>query len=303
MGSGWGHAAGDQSAASSSPPARVRRRPLIPITRPYEGGSPGHGRIVSTPGRRRAGWPTRAQIGDRAKGRPRRWQASSRALSAGAHRPRAARDRSPCRTRCLNMCRFKCDQQRCRTGPSPRTPTTSSEHRCDARQRLRRRPDGWAVKCATGGPHDDVYIVIQLVCWAPIATLIGPSQSWVPDPEVEHNRRATAGQAGPMFQLIEEWTLGICSGRGSRRSPRHQSVRPVLSRRRKEIIEDSRWPEREGVRVPATNRAGRWSSQERSAARSSCPTSPSTAPPPTIWASTTTISPGQELGLRRQLAT
>jgi formyl-CoA transferase len=137
----------------------------------------------------------------------------------------------------LNLCRVKLrDQQRLQNGPLAEYP---NEEFGDAVPRSGNASGGgqpgWAVKCAPGGPNDYVYIVIQPVCWAPIANLIGRPEL-ATDPEWS-TPEARLDKLDKMFQLIEEWTMGVGKWQVLETLTEHHiPCGPILSA--KEIIED-----------------------------------------------------------------
>jgi formyl-CoA transferase len=63
---------------------------------------------------------------------------------------------------------------------------------------------GWALRCAPGGPNDYIYVIVQPVGWAPIATLIG-REELIDDPQWA-TPEARLSKLDKMFAMIEEWT-------------------------------------------------------------------------------------------------
>jgi formyl-CoA transferase len=199
----------------------------------------------------------------------------------------------------LNMCRVKLrDQQRLQNGPLAEYP---NDEFGDTVPRSGNASGGgqpgWAVKCAPGGPNDYVYIVIQPVCWAPIANLIGRPEL-VTDPEWS-TPEARLDKLDKMFQLIEEWTMGIDKWKVLETLTEHHiPCGPILST--KEIIEDESLAANEMVvRVDHPER-GEFSTV-------GCPIKLSDSPvdvyrPPLLGEHNKDIY-GQELGLGDQLAT
>ena len=109
----------------------------------------------------------------------------------------------------LNLCRVKLrDHQRLQHGPLGEYP---NEEFGDSVPRSGNASGGgqpgWAVKCAPGGPNDYIYVVVQPVGWEPIANLIGRPEL-VTDPEWS-TPQARLNKLDKMFQLIEEWTMGL----------------------------------------------------------------------------------------------
>jgi formyl-CoA transferase len=137
----------------------------------------------------------------------------------------------------LNLCRVKLrDQQRLAHGPLTEYP---NEEFGDAVPRSANASGGgqpgWAIRCAPGGPNDYVYLIVQPVGWAPIATLIGRPEL-IDDPEWS-TAEARLTKLDKMFQLIEEWSTRHGKWEVLARLNEHNiPCGPILSTR--EIIED-----------------------------------------------------------------
>ena len=138
----------------------------------------------------------------------------------------------------LNLCRVKLrDHQRLQHGPLGEYP---NEDFGDCVPRSGNASGGgqpgWAVKCAPGGPNDYIYVVVQPVGWEPIAHLIGRPEL-VTDPEWS-TPQARLNKLDKMFQLIEEWTMGLGKWQALAQLTEHNiPCGPILST--KEIIEDA----------------------------------------------------------------
>jgi crotonobetainyl-CoA:carnitine CoA-transferase CaiB-like acyl-CoA transferase len=185
----------------------------------------------------------------------------------------------------LNLCRVKLrDHQRLQHGPLGEYP---NEEFGDSVPRSGNASGGgqpgWAVKCAPGGPNDYIYLVVRPVGWEPIANLIGRPEL-VTDPEWS-TPQARLNKLDKMFQLIGEWTMGLGKWQALEKLSEHNiPCGPILSTR--EIIDDASlattWSF--GWTIPSA------ASSPPSAARSSCPTPPSTSTAPRCWANTTNTS-------------
>lgn len=107
----------------------------------------------------------------------------------------------------LNLCRVKLrDQQRLASGRLSEYPdyADGSEVPRSANASGGGQP-GWAVRCAPGGPNDYLYVIVQPVGWASIATVIGRPEL-ATDPEWATPEARLAKRAA-MFDLIEQWTI------------------------------------------------------------------------------------------------
>jgi len=137
----------------------------------------------------------------------------------------------------LNLCRVKLrDQQRLAHGPLTEYP---NEEFGEAVPRSANASGGgqpgWAIRCAPGGPNDYVYLIVQPVGWAPIATLIGRPEL-IDDPEWS-TPEVRLTKLDKMFQLIEEWSSRHGKWEVLARLNEHNiPCGPILST--KEIIED-----------------------------------------------------------------
>ena len=137
----------------------------------------------------------------------------------------------------LNLCRVKLrDQQRLAHGPLTEYP---NEEFGEAVPRSANASGGgqpgWAIRCAPGGPNDYVYLIVQPVGWAPIATLIGRPEL-IDDPEWS-TPEVRLTKLDKMFQLIEEWSSTLPKWEVLERLDAHNiPCGPILST--KEIIED-----------------------------------------------------------------
>jgi formyl-CoA transferase len=143
---------------------------------------------------------------------------------------------------------------------------------------------GWAVKCAPGGPNDYIYVVVQPVGWEPIANLIGRPEL-VTDPEWS-TPQARLNKLDKMFQLIEEWSMGLGKWRALEVLTEHNiPCGPILSTG--EIVDDAS--------LAANDMVVRVDHPERGEFTTvGCPIklsdSPSTSTAPRYWANTTHTS-------------
>src|SRR5262245_10282206 len=137
----------------------------------------------------------------------------------------------------LNLCRVKLrDQQRLGHGPLNEYPNKEFGDTVprSANASGGGQP-GWAIKCAPGGPNDYIYVIVQPVGWEPIANLIGRPEL-VTDPEWS-TPQARLNKLDKMFQLIEEWSMGLGKWEVLELLNEHSiPCGPILST--KEIIED-----------------------------------------------------------------
>ncbi|HUZ70911.1 MAG TPA: formyl-CoA transferase [Candidatus Saccharimonadales bacterium] len=137
----------------------------------------------------------------------------------------------------LNLCRVKLrDQQRLAHGPLNEYPNQSfgDEVPRSGNASGGGQP-GWTVRCSPGGANDYVYVIVQPLIWAPLATLIGRPEL-AEDPEWS-TPAARLTKLDRMFALIEAWSVQYSKWEVlDRLNALNVPCGPILSTR--ELLED-----------------------------------------------------------------